>query len=251
MKEKKIKTEMLDIEYDYIEKLSDVNAFDFMISNQKKAFEAITSNKNKIIKVVNILASKLLEVKKSRLIYVGAGTSGRVGVQDGVELIPTFGWPKSRIAYLMAGGRKALLESVEGAEDNEKEAKTDVENHQISCMDIVIGVSASGNTPYTNIVLKEAKKCGALTIGISNNKDAIIKSNSHINVILDTGAEVIAGSTRLTAGTSQKICLNIISTLVMTKLGKVKNGQMIEMIPLNKKLRKRALEIHGKVVSDN
>ena len=108
MKEKKIKTEMLDIEYDYIEKLSDVNAFDFMISNQKKAFEAITSNKNKIIKVVNILASKLLEVKKSRLIYVGAGTSGRIGVQDGVELIPTFGWPKSRLVYLMAGGTNAL-----------------------------------------------------------------------------------------------------------------------------------------------
>ncbi len=251
MKEKKIKTELLDTKYDYIEKLSDVSAFDFMISNQRKAFEAIKNNKNKILTIVNILANKLSKDKKGRLIYVGAGTSGRIGIQDGVELIPTFGWPKNRLVYLMAGGKKALLESVEGAEDNEKEAKIDVKTHQISCNDIVIGISASGNTPYTNVVLKEAKKCGALTIGISNNQDTKIKSNSDINVILDTGAEVIAGSTRLTAGTSQKICLNIISSLVMTKLGKVKNGRMIEMIPLNNKLKKRALEIHEKVVLDN
>ena len=251
MKEKIIKTEMLDVEYDYIEKLSDMNAFDFMISNQKKAFDSIKNNKNQIIKIIDILTKKLSKDKKSRLIYVGAGTSGRIGVQDGVELMPTFGWPKSRLAYLMAGGRKALLESVEGAEDNEKEAKKDVENYRISCADIVLGVSASGDTPYTNKVLKEAKKCGALTIGISNNKDAKIKFNTDINVILDTGPEVIAGSTRLTAGTSQKICLNIISTLVMTKLGKVKNGQMIKMVPINNKLKKRALDISKKLKLEN
>lgn len=251
MKEKKVKTEMLATEYNHIDKLSDSKAFDFMISNQKKAFEAIKTNKNKIIKTVNILAKKLSNDKRSRLIYVGAGTSGRIGVQDGVELIPTFGWPKTRLVYLMAGGKNALLESIEGAEDNEKQAKKDADSHNISCRDIVIGLSASGNTPYTNIVLREAKKNGAFTIGISNNHDTTIKSNSEIDIILDTGAEVIAGSTRLTAGTSQKICLNMISSLVMTKLGKVKNGQMIEMIPLNNKLKKRALEIHSKVVLDN
>ena len=251
MKEKKIKTEMLDTEYDYIEKLSDLKAFDFMISNQKKAFKAIKNNKNKILKIINILANKLAKDKKSRLIYVGAGTSGRIGVQDGVELIPTFGWPKTRLIYLMAGGKKALLESVEGAEDNEKEAVKVVNSNKISKRDVVIGLSASGNTPFTNTVLLESQVKGALTIGISNNYKTSLETNSEFNIVLDTGPEVIAGSTRLTAGTAQKICLNIISSLIMTKLGNIKNGQMIKMVPLNNKLKKRALDISKNLKLEN
>ncbi len=250
MEEKKNKTEMLDTEYDYIEKLSDAKAFDFMISNQNKAFEVIKNNKNKILKIVNIFANKLSKDKKSRLIYAGAGTSGRIGVQDGVELIPTFGWPKTRLIFLIAGGKKSLLKSVEGAEDNEKEAVKVVNSSEISKMDVVIGLSASGNTPFTNKVLLESQKRGAFTIGISNNYKSSLETNSDLNIVLDTGPEVIAGSTRLTAGTAQKICLNIISSLIMTKLGNVKNGQMINMIPLNNKLRKRSLEIRKKLNLD-
>ena len=247
MEEKKNKTEMLDTEYDYIEKLSDAKAFDFMISNQNKAFEVIKNNKNKILKIVNILANKLSKDKKSRLIYAGAGTSGRIGVQDGVELIPTFGWPKTRLIFLIAGGKKSLLKSVEGAEDNEKEAVKVVNSSEISKMDVVIGLSASGNTPFTNRVLLESRIRGAFTIGISNNYKSSLETNSDLNIVLDTGPEVIAGSTRLTAGTAQKICLNIISSMVMVKMGKVKNGFMINLVPTNNKLRKRKTFIDTKI----
>lgn len=243
MEDKKLKTESLDSRYEFIDRLSDSNAIDYMLLNQQKSLDILNKNKKDIQHVVVRISSKLEENPSSRIIYVGAGTSGRIGVQDGVELIPTFGWSKKRLVCLMAGGDKALLESVENAEDNENAAKIAVKKNMISNIDVVIGLSASGGTPYTNMVLKEARKNGALTIGISNNKKSLLIKNSEINITLETGSEVIAGSTRLTAGTAQKICLNTISTLVMVKLGNVVDGQMINMIPLNDKLRKRASKI--------
>lgn len=244
MEDNNLKTEILDKNENFIDLLSDDKAFDFMLYNQEKAFKAIQNKKKIMIKVVNALTNKLSQNKLSRLIYVGAGTSGRIGVQDGVELIPTFGWPKNRNVYLIAGGIKALLESIENAEDDIKEAEKAVILNKISKQDVVIGLSASGNTPYTNQVLKLARKKGALTIGITNNYSTLLESNSEIHITLDTGPEVIAGSTRLTAGTAQKICLNIISSLTMINLGNVKNGQMVNMLPLNNKLKKRAQNIN-------
>ena len=131
---------------------------------------------------------------------------GRIGVQDGAELYPTFGWPKSRFDFIIAGGKEALTESIEDAEDNQIAAEELCKKKNISKNDIIIGISASGNTPYFKKVILEASKVGALTIGISNNPLGEMLKYSNFNIILDTKYEIVAGSTRLKAGTSQKVC---------------------------------------------
>ena len=180
---------------------------------------------------------------KGRLIYVGAGTSGRIGVQDGVELLPTFSWPKSRVDYIIAGGNSAVLNSVENAEDDILEATKIVLTKSINSEDVIIGLAASGNTPFTCKVLEEANKKNALTIAISNNPSGKLLEFGKCQIILETKEELIAGSTRLKAGTAQKICLNVISSIVMVKMGRVKNGKMSHMLPTNQKLRDRKLRI--------
>ena len=178
---------------------------------------------------------------ESKIIYAGAGTSARIGVQDGAELFPTFGWPRERIAFLIAGNKKALFESVENAEDN---VSSGLNRLDISNKDVVIGIAASGNTPDTCKVIEKSNEIGALSVGISNNNDSELLRISKLKIFLDTGPEVLAGSTRLKAGTAQKICLNLISTLLMSKFGRIKNGHMSHMVASNKKLRLRQKKIH-------
>ncbi|MDC1209562.1 N-acetylmuramic acid 6-phosphate etherase, partial [Pseudomonadota bacterium] len=178
---------------------------------------------------------------------VGAGTSGRIGIQDGVELYPTFNWPKDRLDYIIAGGVSAILNAVENAEDSILSAKDAVITKLINYTDVVIGLAASGNTPFTCKVLEEANNKKALTIAISNNPKGKILKFGDIKIVLNTKEEVIAGSTRLKAGTAQKICLNIISSMVMIKMGRVKNGFMNNMVPTNEKLRKRKIIIDSKI----
>lgn len=223
----------------WIDKMANKEALIAMLENQSEVIEAIKLSILDIEKAVSLIVKNLKVFKKSRLIYSGAGTSARIGVQDGVELYPTFGWPKNRVDYVIAGGLQSLTQSVEGAEDNKIDAIEQIRKLQIIKGDIVIAVSASGNTPFVYEVIKEAKSCGALTIGISNNFDQKIQKISDLSITLDTGIEILAGSTRLKAGTAQKICLNLLSTLCMARLGNVKNGLMINMVPSNIKLIKR------------
>ena len=206
--------------------------------NRKAALNV--KNVNQCIENAIIQIHKhLVKNEKGRLIYVGAGTSGRIGVQDGVELYPTFNWPLERFDYIIAGGTKAITTAVENAEDDIDNAIYEVKRKLISSQDVVIGLAASGNTPFTCKVLEEALHRKALTIAISNNPNGKILDFSLIKIILDTKQEVVAGSTRLKAGTAQKICLNTISTLVMTKMGRVKNGYMNNLVATNQKLRER------------
>ncbi len=175
-----------------------------------------------------------------RLVYVGAGTSGRIGVQDGTELPPTFNWPDERIVYLIAGGQGAIMRAVENAEDSVEEGIAGIRQNQVGPDDVVIGVAASGRTPFTIAALKEARARGAQTIGISNNPDTpLLEACSH-PVLADTGEEVIAGSTRMKAGTAQKVILNLLSTLVMVRLGRVYGSLMVDMRATNAKLRRRS-----------
>jgi len=175
-----------------------------------------------------------------RLVYAGAGTSGRIGVQDGTELPPTFNWPDDRIVYLIAGGEGAIMRAVENAEDSVEEGAAGIRDNNIGPDDVVIGVAASGRTPFTIAALEEARARGAQTIGISNNADApILKVSSH-PILADTGEEVIAGSTRMKAGTAQKVILNLLSTLIMVRLGRVYRGLMVDMRATNAKLRRRS-----------
>lgn len=177
---------------------------------------------------------------RGRLVYAGAGTSGRLAVQDGAELMPTFSWPADRLVLLMAGGQDALLRSVEGAEDEMEHAVRVVREHRIGGKDVLIAVAASGTTPFTLACLREAKQRGALTLGIANNRDTPILTEADHAIWLDTGAEPIAGSTRLKAGTAQKITLNLLSTLLMIMLGRVYDGLMVDVQATNEKLVRRS-----------
>lgn len=175
-----------------------------------------------------------------RLVYVGAGTSGRIGVQDGAELAPTFDWPKDRLAFAIAGGNGALLEAVENAEDRAEDAIGCMAGFGIGPHDAVIGIAASGTTPYTVAAIRAAAEFGAVTIGIANNPGTPLLRASAYPVLVETGEEAIAGSTRMKAGTAQKVVLNLFSSLVMIRMGRVYRGEMVHMRATNAKLRRRS-----------
>jgi N-acetylmuramic acid 6-phosphate etherase len=178
-----------------------------------------------------------------RLIYAGAGTSGRLAVQDGAELMPTFGWPRDRLVLLLAGGGAAMLQAIEGAEDQVGRAS---ELTQLCHNDVMVAVAASGTTPFTLSCLRQARRQGALSIGIANNPDTPLLTEAEHAIFLDTGAEPIAGSTRMNAGTAQRITMSMLSTLVMIRLGHVYRGLMVDVQATNTKLtrRKRDMLMH-------
>jgi N-acetylmuramic acid 6-phosphate etherase len=178
--------------------------------------------------------------ERGRLVYVGAGTSARVAIQDGAELKPTFGWPGERLHFIIAGGESAFVTSVEGAEDDVADAVRQVDAAHLSENDVVIAVSASGTTPFTVAALREAGARGAVTIGVASNPGAALLAQAGYPVLIETGRELIAGSTRMKAGTAQKVVLNLISTGIMLGLGSVYRGMMVDMAPTNAKLRRRA-----------
>lgn len=234
----------------WLDSLDNNAALRVMLTSQAGAADAVEAALATICRAVEEMTARLAEDEKARIIYAGAGTSIRVAVQDGVELRPTFDWPTGRVAYLVAGGDGALMSAVENAEDDVGAARQGIENLSVTASDIVIGLSASGATPFTCAAVDAAARIGALTIGIANNSNTPLLAAADIAIPIVTGAEAVAGSTRLKAATAQKICLNMISTLVMTRLGYVQDGQMVAMKPSNAKLRARYERIHGGGNSD-
>jgi N-acetylmuramic acid 6-phosphate etherase len=178
-----------------------------------------------------------------RLVYVGAGTSGRLGLLDSVELYPTFSWPKDRAIALLAGGPPAIYQAIEGAEDSRERGAADIAAADVTELDVVILLAASGTTPYVMGAMEAAQKRGALTIGIANNPDAPVTQCAELGITLDTGSEVISGSTRLKAGTSQKIALNTLSSCIMVRLNKVYGNLMVDLKATNLKLERRAARL--------
>jgi N-acetylmuramic acid 6-phosphate etherase len=209
-----------------------------MYEGQLAAVAAVRPVLSDIAAAVEDAASALGQ--SGRLVYVGAGTSGRIAVQDGTELTPTFDWPSERLLFLMAGGFGALVHSVEGAEDSEAQGIRAIAEANIGANDVTIGVAASGTTPYTIGALRAARKAGAVTIAIASNPGAPLFEVAQHPILVKTGAEAIAGSTRMKAGTAQKIVLNLFSTALMVKLGRVYRGLMVHMRATNAKLRHRA-----------
>ncbi len=183
-----------------------------------------------------------------RLVYAGAGTSGRIGVQDGAELPPTFDWPRDRLVFAIAGGVDALIQSAEQAEDNEDAGAQAIADAQVGPNDVVIGVAASGTTPFTIGALRAAAAAGAVTVAIANNAGAPLFDVARHPILLETESEVIAGSTRMKAGTAQKIVLNLFSTAIMVKMDRVYHGLMVDMRARNAKLRRRAKAIVSEIV---
>jgi N-acetylmuramic acid 6-phosphate etherase len=178
-----------------------------------------------------------------RLIYVGAGTSGRLGVLDSVELYPTFSWPHERALALIAGGDDAMFVAVEGAEDDLGKGAADLRDTHCGPRDVVLLLAASGATPYVLGALRAARELGALTIGFANNPDAPVVNEADCGITLDTGSEIISGSTRLKAGTSQKIALNTFSSALMVRLNKIYGNLMVDLKATNAKLVLRAVRL--------
>ena len=185
-------------------------------------------------------AAKAALGDRGRIVYVGAGTSGRVAVQDGAELMPTFAWPNERVHFIVAGGDSAFVTSVEGAEDDIDDAVRQVNAARLTPRDVVIAVAASGTTPFTVAALQQAGSCCAVTIGVANNPGTALLESARFPILVETGPELIAGSTRMKAGTAQKVVLNLISSGIMLRFGRVYRGMMVNMQPTNAKLKRRA-----------
>lgn len=181
--------------------------------------------------------------KDGRLIYVGAGTSGRIGLMDAVECHPTFSCPFEMVQCLMAGGAGAMIQAVEGAEDNKEAAIADLKAINLNNNDCVIGIAASGRTPYTVSAVAYANSLGCVTGVITTSKDSILAKTAKYPVEAITGPEAIMGSTRLKSGTAQKLICNMITTSSMIKMGKVYSNLMIDMMPTNEKLVERSKNI--------
>ncbi len=211
------------------------------IDDQTAAVDALRAAAPQLALAVGAALPRMLA--GGRLIYAGAGTSGRLGVLDSVELYPTFSWPRERALAILAGGPSAMFVAVEGAEDDAVQGAADLLALQPGVNDVVLLLAASGATPYVLGALQEARKAGALTIGFANNPDAPLTEQAEIGILLDTGAEVISGSTRLKAGSAQKMALNSFSSALMVRLNKVYGNLMVDLKPTNAKLVRRALAL--------
>lgn len=213
-----------------------------IIDESTHALIGVSSATNDICKIIPLILNKMKA--GGRVIYIGAGTSGRIAAQDVVELFPTYGMGTEFFDYVMSGGEKALYRSVEGAEDNKKQAVIDIKRKKLCENDVLIGISASGETPYVLSAIEYANKINSSTIGITNNSDSSLIKISNHSILLKTGAEVIQGSTRMNAGTAQKITLNTISTTIAILFNRTFDNIMDHMKSnFNEKLRNRALTI--------
>jgi N-acetylmuramic acid 6-phosphate etherase len=202
---------------------------------------ALTAALPAIARAADAIAARL--DAGGRWFYAGAGTSGRLGMLDAAELPPTFGTDPSLVVALLAGGRAAMFEAVEGAEDDTGAGARDLVAAGLAGEDAVVGIAASGATPYVVGALEQAKRAGALSVAVVCQPGGPLESLADIGILLDTGKEVLEGSSRLKAGTAQKIALNMLSTAVMAKRGLVYRDEMVAMRPTNEKLRRRAIRI--------
>ncbi len=234
-------TERADPRYREIDTWATADAIGAMLDGQAAVVEAVRGALPALAAAIDEAATTI--GTSGRLVYVGAGTSGRIGVQDGAELPPTFNWPRDRLVFAMAGGSEAFTRSIEGAEDDVTAAERALVEAKIGPGDVVIGVAASGTTPFTIAAISKARALGALTVAVANNPDAPLLVAAQHAICVATGAEVLAGSTRMKAGTAQKIVLNLFSTGLMVRLGRVYKGRMVDMAARNIKLNRRAMEM--------
>jgi N-acetylmuramic acid 6-phosphate etherase len=215
---------------------------DLMNREDRKVALAVKKVLPQITSAVDLAAAAI--AKGGRLIYLGAGTSGRLGVLDASECPPTFGTDK--VVAVLAGGNRAMFKAGESVEDDRASARKDLERIRLNRKDVLVGIAASGRTPYTLEGLRYAKQKGAATIGVTANPDSAMRGLPDVEIAVNVGPEVIAGSTRLKAGTAQKLVLNMLSTAAMVKLGRVFSGLMVHMEMKNEKLRERGRSIVAK-----
>lgn len=225
--------------YNDLEKMDTHTILTAMNTEDKKVAGAVSECIPQITKLVDALAERF--VKGGRLFYIGAGTSGRLGILDASEIPPTYGLPHERVVGLIAGGDIAIRKSVENAEDDKAQAWKDLMEHGITDNDVVVGIAASGTTPYAIGGILDAKDNGLLTACITNNPGSPLAKSADIPIEINVGPEFVTGSTRMKSGTSQKLALNMISTALMIKIGRVKGNKMVNMQLSNNKLVDRGV----------
>jgi N-acetylmuramic acid 6-phosphate etherase len=234
-------TELVDPRYEDLDAWPVATSVQALWQAQLAAAAAVGPALPAIAAAVEDAATRL--ASGGRLLYAGAGTSARIATQDAAELGPTFDWPEERSVLLLAGGTGALLRAVEGAEDDRNAAAAACVAAHVGPNDVLLALAASGGTPFTCACVEAASAAGALTIGIANASGGELLARAAHPILLATGAEPLAGSTRLGAGTAQKIVLNLISTALMLRLGRVYRGRMVDMRAANAKLRARGLRM--------
>jgi len=236
-----LNTEAIDSRFSKIDTLSTIDLLKLFNDSDKSVAEEVEKVLPKVAKAITEITKRM--ESGGRLIYVGAGTSGRLGVLDASECIPTFSLEDGLVIGIIAGGDTALRTGIEGAEDIPEGAIEDLNKMNLSKKDSLVGIAASGRTPYVIGALKYAKEIGAASIALSCNLNSELSKYADIAIEVDTGAEILAGSTRLKAGTAQKLVLNMISTVSMIKLGKTYGNLMVDLQVSNIKLRDRAIRI--------
>lgn len=234
-------TENVSVRYLGLETWPTLEAVEAMWEAQLSAVAAVRDAVPAIASAASAASERL--ASGGRLVYAGAGTSGRIAVQDGAELGPTFGWPAERVVFIMAGGEAAMFKSIEGAEDDRAAARAALEESRVGEADVMIAVAASGSTPFTVEALDASRARGALAIAVANNASAAIFERADHCILIASGSEAVAGSTRMKAGTAQKVVLSLLSTTIMMRLGGVYQGMMVGMRAANAKLRTRALHM--------
>lgn len=228
-----------------IDQLDSLGIVTLINQEDKKVADAVEKELPTIARAVDAIAGRFRE--GGRIIYCGAGTSGRMGTLDAVELTPTYSVPPERVFGLLAGGEKAMYQAVEGAEDSRELAVEDLKKVNLTEKDCVIGIAASGRTPYTVSALEYANETGALSVSITCNKDSQMAKAAQISIAPVVGPEVVSGSTRMKAGTAQKMVANMLSTGVMVRLGKVYQNYMVQVQPTNEKLVMRACRMISEI----
>lgn len=225
----------------HMDKMSSEEMTRLVITANYEAVKAVEDAAVPIAKAVDAVAEAFRN--GGRLFYIGAGTSGRLGVIDAAECPPTFGVSYDQVQGIIAGGNERMFRAGENEEDKYEKGYEEITKRAITSVDVVVGISAAGNAAYVVGALEAAKSLGATTVGISCNPGTKILSAADIQIFTDTGAEVLTGSTRLKAGTAQKIVLNALTTCAMAKTGKVYENMMINLSPSNEKLRLRVIRI--------
>jgi N-acetylmuramic acid 6-phosphate etherase len=225
----------------HLDEMTIQEALTVMNREDQKVALSIEQLLPQLTEVVNLTTQQFNQ--GGRIIYIGAGTSGRLGVLDAAECVPTFNTTPEEVIGLIAGGQKAMTQAIEGAEDSEIGAQNDLQNINLTSSDVVIGIAASGRTPYVIGGLKYAQSINAHTVAIACNTNAEISNYAQFPIEVDVGPEVLTGSTRLKSGTAQKLILNMISTITMVGAGKVYGNLMVDVKPTNNKLNDRAITI--------
>ena len=221
-------------DYSDLEFMSTRSILENINREDQKVAEAVQKAIPQLTRLVDALEERFYE--GGRLFYIGAGTSGRLGILDASEIPPTYGMPHDRVIGLIAGGDSAIRKAVEFAEDDTKQAWIDLKSYTITDKDVLVGIAASGTTPYVLGGISDAKKHGILTAGITNNPGSPLATLSDIPIEINVGPEFVTGSTRMKSGTSQKLALNMISTALMIRVGRVKGNKMVNMQLSNNKL---------------